>query len=175
MYPVISIVEAQGISGPDFESEAKDAVSGMLQRHPDINAIWGVWDVTTKGIIEAAKRAGREDHVITTVDLGEDVALDMAKKGLVKGLGEQTVYDAGVTEATVAALAAIGKPVPEFIVMDGITTDRDNLLKVWKRVYHEDPPEELISAFNNTKRMSILKNPQKDLDNRTAIDYNIIE
>ncbi len=149
LYPDISIEEAQGISGPDFKGEAEQAASGMLLRHPDLDAIWGIWDDPTEGILAAARKSDRHDLIVTTVDLGTEVAIEMAKDGMIKGVGAQTVYEMGVTEATAAALAMLGKEVPIFIVMEGIATDRKNLLDVWKRVYNQDPPRELLDAYNN--------------------------
>ncbi|MCD1260410.1 substrate-binding domain-containing protein [Paenibacillus athensensis] len=146
-YPDIKIVEAQGIAGPDFAGDAEKAASAILLKHSDVQAIWGVWDVPAEGIISAARNAGREkDLIITTIDLGKNVAIELAKGGLIKGLGAQTVYDAGVAEAKAAALTALGKEIPPFIVMNGIPTDKSNVLDAWKRVYHQDPPKELTDA-----------------------------
>ena len=52
-----------------------------------------------EGVIAAARAAGRDDLVITTIDLGENVAISMAQGGFVHGLGAQRPYDQGVTEA----------------------------------------------------------------------------
>ena len=76
----------------------------MLTSNPSIKGIWAVWDVPAEGVISAARTAGRDDLVITTIDLGENVAIDMASGGFVKGLGAQRPYDQGVTEATAGGL-----------------------------------------------------------------------
>ena len=53
----------------------------MLIANPSIKGIWAVWDVPAEGVISAARTAGRDDLVITTIDLGENVAIDMAQDG----------------------------------------------------------------------------------------------
>ena len=86
-YPDIKIVAEQGIGGPDFTGDAEKAASAMLTANPTINGIWAVWDVPAEGVISAARAAGRDDLIITTIDLGENVAINIAQGGFVKGLG----------------------------------------------------------------------------------------
>ncbi len=148
-YPQIEIAETQGIQGPDFVGAAEEAASAMLLREPDLDAIWGIWDVPAEGIIQAVRNAGRsEDVIITTIDLGKNVAIDLANKnGMIKGIGAQTVYEAGITEANAAALGALGKDVAPLIAMDGLSVDRSNLLESWERVYNTDAPQEIIDLL----------------------------
>jgi ribose transport system substrate-binding protein len=143
-YPGISIAQEQGIAGPDFVGAAEKAANALLLREPDLDAIWGIWDVPAEGIVSAVRNAGRADDVIvTTIDLGKSVAMELAKGGVIKGIGAQTVYEAGVTEARAAVLGVLGKPVEPFIVMNGITVDKTNVLEAWKQVYATEPIKEL--------------------------------
>ncbi len=57
-YPGIEIVEEQGITGPDFTGDAEKAASAMLTKVPDLDGIWGVWDVPAEGVVAAARTAG---------------------------------------------------------------------------------------------------------------------
>ena len=65
----------------------------------------------------AARAAGRDDLMIVTEDLGENVAIAMAKGELVMGLGAQRPYDQGVTEAKLGAPALIGKPGAAYVAL----------------------------------------------------------
>ena len=59
----------------------------MLTANQNLSGIWAVWDVPGEGVIAAARTAGREHLVITTIDLGLNVAVEMAEpNGLVKGV-----------------------------------------------------------------------------------------
>ncbi|MFC5529432.1 substrate-binding domain-containing protein [Cohnella yongneupensis] len=147
-YPGIEVVEEQGVAGPDFAGDAEKAASAFLIKHPDLKGIWGVWDIPAEGIMAAARNSGREDLVITTIDLGKNVAIEMAKGGMIKGLGAQGVYQAGIAEAKAGALAVLGKEVPPFLVVNGIPVDKDNLLASWKKVYNVDAPKEVADAMN---------------------------
>ena len=102
-YPAIEIVEEVGIHGPDFAADAQTAAATMLAHHRDLSGIWAVWDIPAEGVIAAARAAGRGDLVITTVDLGLNVALELARGGLVFGVGAQRPFDLGVHEAELAA------------------------------------------------------------------------
>jgi ribose transport system substrate-binding protein len=147
MYPDITIAGEQGIAGPDFTGDAEKAASAFLLRDPDIKAIWGVWDIPAEGIMVAARNAGRDKNlVITTMDLGKNVAIEMAQGGMMKGVGATLVYDMGVAEANAGALAMLGKPVPPFVETKGLSVDKKNVLEGWKIVYHTEPPKELVDA-----------------------------
>lgn len=146
-YPGIEIVAEQGIGGPDFAGEAERAASAMLTRHPELNGIWAVWDVPAEGVLAAARAAGRADLVITTIDLGLNVAIDIARQGPIKGLGAQRPFDQGVTEAILAGYGLLGKEAPPFVALNALPVTRENLLEAWRIVYHQEPPPVLLQFF----------------------------
>lgn len=145
-YPNIQIVEEQGIGGPDFAGDAEKAASAMLTKHADLSGIWAVWDVPAEGVMAAARATGREDLVITTIDLGLNVAVEMAKGGMIRGLGAQRPYDQGVTEALLAGYGLLDKSAPAYVALSALPVTKDNLLEAWQTVYHQDPPPDLSEA-----------------------------
>jgi ribose transport system substrate-binding protein len=146
-YPNIEITEEQGIAGPDFASQADQAASAMLTRNAELNGIWAVWDVPAEGVINASRTAGREnDVVVTTIDLGQNVAISLAQGGIVKGLGAQRPFDQGVTEAMLAGYGLLGKEAPPFVALPALPVTRENVLEAWQEVYHQDPPQALQDA-----------------------------
>ncbi len=147
-YPNIEIVDEQGIGGPDFTGDAEKVASAMLTQNPDLKGIWAVWDVPAEGVMAAARANGRNDLVISTIDLGLNVAVDLAKSdGLIKGVGAQTPYDQGVAEATLAAYALLGKEAPAAVALGALPVTRENVLKAWETVYKVPPPDALAKAF----------------------------
>jgi ribose transport system substrate-binding protein len=137
-YPDIKIVEEQGIGGPDFSGDAEKAAGAMLTSHPTLNGIWAVWDVPAEGVISAARTNSRDDLVITTCDLGENVAISMAQGGFVKGLGAQRPYSQGVTEAMLAGYGLLGKQAPAFVALPALPVTKETLLEGWKAVYNTE-------------------------------------
>jgi ribose transport system substrate-binding protein len=146
-YPEMQIVEEQGIAGPDFAGDAQGVANAMISKHSDLAGIWAVWDVPAEGVMAAARASGRGDLRIATEDLGKNVAIALAKGELVVGLGAQLPYDQGVTEARLGALAVLGEKTPPYVALSAQPVQHDNVLKAWKTVYHEDPPEDLVSSF----------------------------
>ena len=145
-YKDIQIVQEQGIGGPDFAGDAEKVASAMLTKYTDLNGIWAVWDVPAEGVMAAVRTAGRNNVIVSTCDLGKNVAIEIAKDGIVKGLGAQRPFDQGVTEAKLAGYALLGKQAPPYVAMNALPVTKDNVLDAWKTVYHADPPQELVSA-----------------------------
>jgi ribose transport system substrate-binding protein len=148
-YPDIKIVDEQGIGGPDFPGDAEKAAGAMLTSHPEIQGIWAVWDMPAEGVISAARNAGRDDLIITTVDLGENVAISMAQNGFIKGLGAQRPYDAGIVEAKLAGYGLLGKPAPAFVALPALPVSHDNLLKAWTQVYSTEATDNIKNSMAN--------------------------
>ncbi|MGZ2385427.1 substrate-binding domain-containing protein [Rhizobium leguminosarum] len=146
-YPDIKIVAEQGIGGPDFSGDADKAASAMLTSNPNLNGIWAVWDVPAEGVISAARVAGRDDLVITTIDLGENVAISMAQGGFIKGLGAQRPYSQGVTEAKLAGYGLLGKKAPAFVALPALPVTKETLLEGWKAVYNAEPTANVKSSL----------------------------
>jgi ribose transport system substrate-binding protein len=146
-YPEIKIIAEQGIGGPDFAGDAEKAASAMLVANRGIKGIWAVWDVPAEGVISAARTAGRDDLVITTVDLGENVAIDMAQGGFVKGLGAQRPYDQGTTEAKLAGYGLLGKTAPAYVALPALPVSKENLADAWNQVYHKEVTDKIKQSM----------------------------
>lgn len=147
-YPNIEIVAEQGFAGPDFTGETERITSAMLTQYPDLDGIWAVWDVPAEGVIAAARANDRSDLVITTIDLGLNVAIDLVRAdGLVAGIGAQRPFDQGVAEATLAAYGLLGKEAPSYVAVNALPVTRENVFDAWEIVYHSPAPLELLDAF----------------------------
>ena len=147
-YPGIEVVEEKGIGGPDFAGDAQAAATALLTKYPDIDGLWGVWDVPAEGMMAAAREAGRLDLKIATQDLGTNVAIQLAKNELIIGLGAQRPYDQGVAEARLAAAASIGKTgLPVFVALGALPVSHENVLEAWKTVYSVDAPSSVSSVY----------------------------
>lgn len=147
-YPDIKIIAEQGIGGPDFTGDAEKAASAMITSNPTLNGIWAVWDVPAEGVIAAARAAGKDDLVITTCDLGQNVAINIAQGSYVKGLGAQRPFDQGVTEALLAGYGLLGKQAPAYVALPALPVEKSNLLEAWQAVYHSDAPDNVKNSMN---------------------------
>lgn len=143
-YPNIEIVVKSGITGPN---QAEEVASAMLTRHHDIDGIFAPWDVPAEGVMAAARTAGRDDLVVTTVDLGTNVAISIAQDGIVKGLGAQLPYDQGVAQAILAGYAILGKEAPAYVASPSIKVTKENVLDEWKLIYGTEAPDTVKNAM----------------------------
>jgi len=143
-YPNMKIVARAGITTQD---DAEKAASDMLAKNPDIDGIFAIWDQPAEGVLAAARKAEKNDLVITTVDLGTNVAIQIASGGNVKGLGAQLPYENGVAQAIIAGYSLLGKEVAPFYVVPAIKVTKENVLKVWKLAYRQDAPDAIQKYF----------------------------
>lgn len=143
-FPNIEIVEQSGFEDPNKVSEVADA---MLTKNPTIDGIFGVWDVPAEAIYASAVAAGRDDLVITTIDLGNNAARMIAEGGMLKGLGAQLPYDQGVAEATLAAYSLLGKDAPAYVAVSALAVTHDNVLEAYEIVYHTEAPDIIKNAY----------------------------
>jgi len=141
-YPDIKIVSEMGFQDPGTCDVLGDA---MLTRYPNIDAIFCHWDVPCEGVLSALRAANRDDVFLSTIDLGNNIAKEIAL-GNVLGLGAQLPYDQGVAEATLAAYALLGKEAPAYVAVPAKRVDSSNILQAYTDVYHMDPPSWLINA-----------------------------
>lgn len=145
-FPGIQVVSEKGVTGPDFAGQANTAASAMLTQYPDLNGIWGVWDVPSEGILAAARTAGNSSLVITTCDLGLNVAVAIKKGQFIYGLGAQRPFDQGIAEALLAGYGLLGKAAPPYVALGALPVTQDNVLQAWQTVYHAAPPASLASS-----------------------------
>ena len=78
--------------------------------------------------------------------MGINAALEIARDGLIKGLGAQLPYQQGVAEAILAGYALLGKQAPPYVAVPALKVTRENVLDAWKLVYNEDAPDIIHSA-----------------------------
>lgn len=147
-YPDIKIIDEQGVGGPDFAGDAEKAAGAILTAHPDVQAIWAVWDTPAEGVMAAARAAGRaDDLIIINQDLGENVAIEMAKGGMIKGLASQRPYEAGIVEARLGAYALLGKAAPAYVALPAAPVTKETLLDMWKSIYQAEATDKIKSSM----------------------------
>lgn len=141
-YPDIEVVSKLGFNDENACAEVADA---MLTQNPDIQAIFAHWDIPAEGVLSALRAAGREDVYLSTIDLGNNIAKEIAE-GKVLGVGAQLPYDQGVAEATLAAYALLGKEAPDYVAVAAKRADQNNILEAYTDVYHVEAPDWLKTA-----------------------------
>ncbi len=122
---------------------AGDATEQLLDVHPELAGLFVVWEAPALGAIATLKARGIELPV-TTVDLGEAAALEMAGDGLIKGIGAQQPAFQGKAMAKATILALLGQPTPEWVALPGIAVTRQNVVESFQMVWRAPAPQEII-------------------------------
>lgn len=142
-YPNIEVISKMGFQDENGCDVVADA---MITQHPDVEAIFVHWDIPCEGALSALRAAGRDDILLSTIDLGNNIAKEIAE-GNVLGLGAQLPYDQGVAEATLAAYELLGKEVPPYVAVPAKRVEKSNLLEAYQDVYHTEAPDTIKNAM----------------------------
>lgn len=97
---------------------------------------------------EVVRRLDAAGHrpAVVTVDLGAEMAVDLAGGGLVRGVVARQPWEQGEAAATTTLLALIGRPVPPVVLAPFRSVTRETVLEAWLETWHEPAPEALGAA-----------------------------
>src|SRR5258707_12871537 len=97
----------------DFPAPARvwQLAGDSLTANPDVKGVFAVWDQPALDTLTSMRAQGI-DLPVTTVDLGLQSAIEIAKGGPLKATGSQRPHDQGVAEAMAMMNALIGKETP---------------------------------------------------------------
>lgn len=129
------------------EERAYNICKEMIRVNPGIQGLYISWDGPALQSMKALSDLSREDVAIVTCDLDTEVAISIAKRGMIKGLSTERPYEQGVAVAYAAGNALLGKKVASFIGIKPYIVTSDNLVKVWKDVIKEREPDLLLKAL----------------------------
>jgi len=125
---------------------AGPAALAMVEKTPGLSGIFAVWDVPAMKAVRALARSGI-DISITTVDLGNEVALEMARQGMVKGVGAQLPYDQGSAAARLTLAALLGLPVPPWVALAGREVIPSDVIEAYQVIWHQPAPKGIIDSL----------------------------
>jgi len=129
----------------DEPERAGEAVSAYLESGETPDAMFVVWDEPALLVSRALEAAGVSVPIVT-VDLGLDVAIEIARGGLIKGGGAQLPFDQGFAEATVAIMALAGDAPPPWVALPALAVTQRNIREAYQAVWHQEAPPDLADG-----------------------------
>lgn len=123
--------------------EAADLAERMIADHPEISGFFVVWD-TPATAVSARLQATRHPVVMATVDLGEDVAVNLAAGKPFVSVAAQQPFQQGVVAAQTTILALLGRTIPAWIALPGIPVRRDNVADSFQTIWKKPAPREVL-------------------------------
>lgn len=126
--------------------EAAKLGERMAIDHPDLAGLFIVWDTPALAVSARLAELGRA-LPLATVDLGEAMAIDIAKGGAVRCIAAQQPYQQGIAAAQTVVLSLLGRPVPAWIALPGISVTRDNVVESFQTIWRQPAPKEVLRAL----------------------------
>ncbi|REG49884.1 monosaccharide ABC transporter substrate-binding protein (CUT2 family) [Paraburkholderia sp. BL6669N2] len=126
-------------------SKVGQIAGDFLTGNPDVKGLFAVWDQPALDTLTSMRAQG-VTIPMTTVDLGLQSAIEIAKGGPLKATGSQRPYDQGVAEAMAMMKALIGQTPPAWIGVQSLPVVQSNVLESYKTVFKKDPPPQLADA-----------------------------
>ena len=142
-YDGIEIVTEQKLVGAE---DGAAAMESILIANPDIDGIWTCYDALAMGATSAVDSMGSHARVVS-IDLGEEIAYNIASGGTVLATGAQHPYDQGVAEALIGVAALAGIPTPAYVLVPGELVTRETMEASWVRVFKTPPPQKILDAL----------------------------
>jgi ribose transport system substrate-binding protein len=125
-------------SGFKDPNASQPTTEAFLTRHPDVNVLFGPWeDPPALGMLAAIRSRNKIGDVeIVTMDLGPTGAEQLkSADGTITVDMAQDIYDGGRAMALTAAMAAIDKEPPPFVIVPTFATTSDNLEDAWDQMH----------------------------------------
>lgn len=144
--PDIKMKQVDFTDPPKVSQIAGDFLTG----NPDVKGLFAVWDQPALDTLSSMRAQG-VDIPVTTVDLGLQSAIEIAKGGPLKATGSQRPYDQGVAEAMAMMNALIGKATPAWVGVQSLPVVQSNVLESYQTVFKKEPPAGLVDACNKAK------------------------
>ena len=131
-------------------SDVQNVTQLLLNSEGPLGGLFVVWD---EPAVIAASVLEKERHStpITTIDLGNAVAINMAKGGSIIGIGAQRPYDQGKAAATATLLALQSRPLPSWVALPGLAVTQDNVVEAYQTIWHTPAPTEILKLLRRSK------------------------
>jgi ribose transport system substrate-binding protein len=145
-YPDIEVVAKQGIADP---SQAQEQANAVLLKNPDLSGAYVTFSQPPgEGVLAALRANGNTRTALVSLDLDEQLALDMARGGNTFALIADRAYDIGQAMAKSAAYGLLGKKAPEFVTAPALTITKSNLVQGYRESLHRRPPASVVEALD---------------------------
>lgn len=143
-------IKSVGFTNPnDVTQKAAD----FLTANPDVQGLWTPWDGPGLQALSALRSMG-SNIPVTTQDLGNEFAMNVAQGTQLIGGGAQELDAQGRTHALTMIKAMLGSELPEYIAHPAVVVTKSNLLEAYERVWGEKPPADLAKACSENEGCS---------------------
>lgn len=126
--------------------EAAKLAGQMAQETPHLAGVFVVWDTPALAVAQHLAAQGPSLPMVT-VDLGEAVAIELAKGGSFVCVAAQQPFQQGIAAAQTVILSLLGRPVPAWIALPGIAVTAENVVESFQIVWRQPAPKEVLHTL----------------------------
>jgi ribose transport system substrate-binding protein len=121
----------------------------MVQKDPDIQALYTTWFDPAMVAVQDLKAIERDDVKVYTFGMNTPALIDLLDpNGMVKGLTSDFTWNVGMNSAILCAYGVLQKEAPEMVVVPTVDVNAGNLEEVWGMAYRNVPiPPEIEEAL----------------------------
>jgi ribose transport system substrate-binding protein len=135
---LVQILETRGLTVNEAVTQAND----LLTAHPDIKAIYGMYDEAGTGAAKVVETRGLDGKIGITVADGSPTTIALLKKGAIQGIFFQEAVGQGIDGTQQVYNALTGAPVTQnlALVMPLVTADKVDSPEAKKVIDRVFPP-----------------------------------
>lgn len=115
----------------------------LIAEFPRLAGLFAVWDDPAMRAINVLRRQ-RRTIPVTTVDLGREISIELARNGHAVGIAAQQPHAQGVAVAQATILSLLGAPVPSWIALPGLAVTKENVIESYQQVWSAPAPPEIL-------------------------------
>ena len=143
-FPDIEVVAYEGWA---TVPEAENVAAGMIQKYPEIKAIYCSWMEPGLYVAAACQDAERDDIKIATGGVNAPALINMLSGGNMAAIMSDMPYYMGFNHALVGAYGLLDKPCPEFTICPVVSLNKDNVEEIWGLAFKTPLPDEVAELI----------------------------
>lgn len=116
-----------------------------------MDGVYASWDIPASDVITSARAIGRNDLVVTGVDLGDESAYMIASRDMYVGTGCPKAVETGKIEAYACARALLGPGCSTYLVSSSQPVCYENVLDAYKICFNIEAPDDIKAAWEENK------------------------
>ena len=131
-----------------------DALSAALtvqeQLASGISGLFVVWDTPCVDVIRKLSKRNLT-LPISTVDLGQEVTINLAQGGNIIGISSQRPFQQGETAAKTIITSLLDRGCPDWVALPGLKVSSSNVIESYQFIWRKPAPMDILSGLNITK------------------------
>ena len=132
-----------------IEHAGKDA-ERLIDDTSGISGLFVVWDTPCVDVIRKLSKRNLT-LPISTVDLGQEVTINLAQGGNIIGISSQRPFQQGETAAKTIITSLLDRGCPDWVALPGLKVSSSNVIESYQFIWRKPAPMDILSGLNITK------------------------